>query len=326
MRRTKTERPLPKCVYLKHGAYWLVKRGKWTRLGTDREAALAQHDRLIAQKADGMPALIEAAMPGILKKKAKQTAAQYQVAARRLQEMLAEFHPEQVRSSDVAQVRRALESSPAVANRTLTVLRLIFDYAVEAEIVSANPCVGVKRLKQPTRDRLLSHAEYDRIYRIAKPRLRAMMDLCYLTGQRIGDVLAIKRADLQAEGIYVEQQKTKKRLLIAWTPELKAAVEAAKALHGPVAGLYLLKGRQGGPMTYVVAWKDWRAACKAAGVTDANIHDLRAMSGTEADAQGLNAQRLLGHTDARTTRMYLRDKTVPIVAGPRMSKKRSGVQ
>lgn len=31
-----------------------------------------------------------------------------------------------------------------------------------------------------------------------------------------------------------------------------------------------------------------------------------------------DAKALLGHTDARTTKIYLRDKTVPVVYGPRM--------
>lgn len=37
-------------------------------------------------------------------------------------------------------------------------------------------------------------------------------------------------------------------------------------------------------------------------------HDIRAKSGTDADASGLNAQMLLGHVDAATTRRYIRHK------------------
>lgn len=33
---------LPKCVYFKHGAYWLVKRGRWLRLTADRIAVEAE--------------------------------------------------------------------------------------------------------------------------------------------------------------------------------------------------------------------------------------------------------------------------------------------
>lgn len=77
------------------------------------------------------------------------------------------------------------------------------------------------------------------------------MDLCYLTGQRIGDVLKIRRADLRDDGIYVEQQKTKARVLVAWNAELRAAVETAKGMWGAAAGLYLLRGLNFQPPTYV---------------------------------------------------------------------------
>src|SRR5690606_38296526 len=143
--------------------------------------------------------------------------------------------------------------------------------------------------------------------------------LCYLTGQRVGDVLSIKRTDLGDDGIYFEQQKTGAKLVVRWTQELRAATERAKALHGPVAGLYLVKGtvgQEGRPMAYKLMWKDWRAVCAAAGVENGNIHDLRAMSGTEADAQGRDAQKLLAHTDRKMTERYLRDRVVPVVEGP----------
>lgn len=218
----------------------------------------------------------------------------------------------------MAQIRRAF-SSYSVANRTITVLRLVFDYALEEQLVSTNPCTGIKRLAQNVRTRRLLPSEFAAIRANAKPRLQAVMALCYLTGQRIGDVLGIKRTDLQADGIYIEQEKTGAKLLIAWSPELRRAVEDAKALHGKVAGPYLVKGTvgsEGKPLAYKVVWKDWKAACAAAGVTGANIHDLRAMSGTEAEKQGHDPQALLGHTDKKMTQRYLRDKQVPVVRGP----------
>lgn len=196
----------------------------------------------------------------------------------------------------MAQIRRAF-SSYSVANRTITVLRLVFDYALEEQLVSTNPCTGIKRLAQNVRTRRLLPSEFAAIRANAKPRLQAVMALCYLTGQRIGDVLGIKRTDLQADGIYIEQEKTGAKLLIAWSPELRRAVEDAKALHGKVAGPYLVKGTvgsEGKPLAYKVVWKDWKAACAAAGVTGANIHDLRAMSGTEAEKQGHDPRRCSG--------------------------------
>lgn len=318
MRPRKHNRDLPPCVFLRRGKFYLVKAGKWTPLGADKFKALAEYARLIAQPKGGMAALISEAMPHILKDKAQATQNQYNVAARRLGEILAEFSPAQVTPRDVAQIRRALPSY-AVANRTITVLRLVFDYALEEQLVSANPCTGIKRLAQHVRTRRLLPTEFAAIKAQAKPRLQAVMDLCYLTGQRIGDVLAIKRTDLQPDGIYVEQEKTGAKLQIAWSPELRKAVDRAKALHGKVAGPYLVKGTvgsEGKPLAYKVIWTDWKAACAAAGVTGANIHDLRAMSGTEAEKQGHDPQALLGHTDKKMTQRYLRDKQVPVVHGP----------
>jgi len=316
MRRRKHNLHLPPCVYHRHGAYYHVKHGKWTRLGTDLVKALSEYARLHDMPKGGMVQLIEDALPIITKGKAESTVKQYTQVARKLQEILAEFAPEQVTPRHVAQIRRSMADTYAVANRTLTVLRMVFDYALEEQIIEFNPCVGVKRFEQHARTRRILPKEYQAIKAKAKPLLAAVMDLCYLTGQRIGDVLKIKRADLQEGGIFVQQQKTGARLLVAWTPELRAAVEVAKSLHGPVASMHLFKGTQRQAPTYHMIWKQWVKACAAAGVEDANIHDLRAMSGTEAEAQGHNPQALLGHTDAKMTKRYLRDRVVPVVDGP----------
>jgi len=317
MRPRKHNRNLPPCVYLRHGAYYFVKAGKWTRLGTELPSALTEYARLHQQPKGGMAQLIEEAMPHILKGKADNTIKQYKVAARRLQDILAEFAPTQVTPRHIAQIRRSMADTYSVANRTLTVLRLVFDYALEEQLIESNPCVGIKRLAQNTRTRRILPGEYQAIRAKAKPLLQVIMDLCYLTGQRIGDVLTIKRADLKDEGIYIEQQKTGARLMVAWTPELRATVDQAKALHGGVAGMtYLLKGLGNKAPTYHMIWKQWTKACLAAKVEDANIHDLRAMSGTEAEAQGHDPQALLGHTDRKMTQRYLRDRTVPVVDGP----------
>lgn len=321
MRQRKTDRHLPPCVYFKHGAYWFVRKGKWHRLGTGLQDALHEYARIQAQPGDGMAKLIEDALPHILKGRngkglAPITVKQYTIAARRLQSILAEFTPEQVKPVHVAQLRRKLSDKPAVANRAATVLRLVFEWAVEEQRAESNPCVGIRAVDLPARDRLIAPGEYQAIYAKAPARLQVMMDLCYLTGQRIGDVLAIKRADLRDEGIYFRQQKTGKQLIVEWTPELRAAVDRAKALLGNLAPLTLFYGKAGQPPRYQIVWRQWRAACKAAGVENANIHDLRALAGTDADRQGVDATELLGHTDRQTTRRYLRDKRAKVVSGP----------
>gem|GEM_PF-4320726 len=62
MRPHKQNRHLPACLYLKHGAYWLVKQGKWHSLGRDYTEALqryAKYRTVSIVKQSGMVELID---------------------------------------------------------------------------------------------------------------------------------------------------------------------------------------------------------------------------------------------------------------------------
>lgn len=313
MRQRKKNRELPSCVYLKHGAYWHVRNNKWTRLGADLPEALREYARLREHKRGGMPEMIEALLPRILKGKAPSTAEKYSATARYLQKVFAEFAPEQVTAADVVALRRHLIDHASVCNRTISVLRMLFHEALEDRLVESNPCVGIRTVKQPRRTRRVEQTEFEAIKAQAGPLLAAVMDLCYLTGQRIGDVLKIALADLRDEGLYVVQQKTGVRVLIRWNADLRAAVAQAKAIGSSASGTYLL-GRK--PPLYGTIWQQYKRARDAAGVPDVVLHDLRAMSGTEAQAQGVDPQKLLGHTDRKMTERYLRDRKITEAEGP----------
>jgi integrase len=56
-------------------------------------------------------------------------------------------------------------------------------------------------------------------------------------------------------------------------------------------------------------------ACKAAGIEDATLHDVRAKAATDAKKQGKNATALLGHSTESTTTRHLRDRTYQVVDG-----------
>lgn len=210
MRRRKKDRHLPACVYQKHGAYYYVKNNKWTRLGDNLHDALVAHARIVAVPQESVASLIEKAMPFILGKVAASTQKQYLYCERLLKEMFAEFTPSQVTHGSVVQMLDVWRHSPVTANRLLTVLKQVFQWALDREIVDRNPCESVKRLTTESRDRLITQAEFDRIYNEAPDWVQIVMDLCYYTGQRIGDVLAIRHTDLSDDGIYFEQQKTGK--------------------------------------------------------------------------------------------------------------------
>lgn len=324
MRPRKKDRHLPACVYQRHGAFYYVHKGKWMRLGDDLHTALLEYASIVAVPENGFPALVDKALPNITRNVSASTARIYTRCAGILKETFAEFRPEQVTHGAIVQMQDMWRERAATGNHLLTTLKLIFQWAMDREIVAVNPTLSVKRLPGNQRDRLITWAEYQAIYAKAPDWVQVIMDLCYLTGQRIGDILKIEYGHLQDNGIFFEQEKTGKKLIVAWTPELRAVVARAKQLKYSAKSVkYLVAGRAGTKRFRNNVWRYFKQATRAAGVDDVTLHDLRAMSGTEADREGKNATELLGHTDAHTTRIYLRDKAPKTVSGPSKPSKKS---
>jgi integrase len=315
-RPRKLHRHLPPCVYPKHGAYWHVKKGKWTRLGTDLHASLQKYAELFETRTGGIADLIDEAMPHITARAKPNTKRQYMTAAKILKNVLVEFAPEQVKQKHTAAIKLSLSKTPAMANTVMSVGKLLFDYWLEEQRVESNPFVGVRRYRPGKRNRLISREEFNAIYEKASDELQVIMDLWRLTGQRVVDVLRIKRSDLLDIGVAFQQEKTGERPVIKWNPELRAAVDRAKGLYGNIRAFTLLHNRQGKPLGYSAIRRKWRAACDAAGVEDAQQRDLRAVAATAAKKQGKSAKALLGHADERTTLIYLRGKEQVVVEGP----------
>jgi len=322
MRARKKDRNLPACMYLKHGAYYYVKGGKWTRLDADLPAALAKYAKLSTTAAlGGMPALIEKALAHHSKKLKPNTIEQYTIAADRLKVIFAEFEPEQVQQRHVAAVKMSLSATPNMGNRMLSFLRVVFSYAVEWQMVDNNPCVGIRRHEEKKRDRYITDREFEALMAHCSDSMRVIFEMAYLTGQRISDVLRIRLADISPEGISFVQQKTGAKLIVTMTPDIAGVIARTKALPRKVRGLTLFCGRGGRPVSYDVAKEAFARIREAAGVADVTIHDLRAKSLTDADAEGKDAQKLGGHTDAKMTARYLRGKLPTIATAPTMPKK-----
>lgn len=321
MRPRGKDRHLPACVYSRHGAYWYVKRGKWTRLADNLPEALAEYARLVAPQSGGCDDLLDRTLERCREKvKAKtlseNTLKQYTVACKQLKKNLTEFTPNQLRPHHIANLMDMDRAKPNMANRKLSVLRLAFQNALTWGMAETNPTFGVGRLEEKKRDRLITDEEFKLVQAKAALHLQTIMDLAYSTGQRIMDVVKIRLADVTPEGIYFQQQKTKKRLLVRMNPEIAQALERAKALHTNIRGLTLFHQRGGRPYSYGAIRDAFRRACVLAGVQDYRPNDHRAKSLTDARRQGKDPTKLAGHTKSETTQRYLRDRDTVVVDGP----------
>jgi integrase len=314
------KKQLPKYMHLSHGTYFFVKRKGskivWRPLGADFQTALKAHSKLLGGPTGGMAKLIDRVMEHIRPRLKPSTIQQYESVIRVLKRKLADFEPDQVKPRTIAELKVSMIDTPNFCNRALSVLRVVFNHALEWGLVESNPVIGIMRHHEHKRSRYLSNAERAAIRAAAGPRLKVIIDLLYLTGQRVSDVLKIRRADLTDVGIEFQQQKTGTKLTVAWTPELKAAVEAAKSLDGNVAAFTLLRNRRGKAPDYRSVQEQWTRACEAAGVADSHLHDLRAASITDVTRMGFDAQALAGHSSAQMTKRYVRLRESPVVRGP----------
>lgn len=323
MRPRKKDRHLPPCMYMKHGAYYLVRKGKWERLGSDYQDALLAYARLVGGSGKGgMAKLIDEALDAMKHRLADNTVKQYEAAAARLKEYLAEFEPRQVLPRHVAKLKLHMADTPNMSNRVISFLRMVFAYALEQQVVDSNPCIGIRRHAEKKRDRYITDDEFSAICASASDYMRSIFEMCYLTGQRISDVLSIRLADISPAGIAFEQQKTGAKLVVAMSPDLEDLLGRIKALPRRVRGLTLFCARSGGkPVSYETVKQAFRSACVKADIEGATIHDLRAKSLTDTDRQGNDAQKLGGHTDPKMTKRYLRLREIDIAQPPAMPRK-----
>lgn len=309
---------LPPRVHEQHGALYYVKGGTWTFLGRGLVAGLRAYAERFETPAHGLDDLIGRTLENLRPHLAPNTLTQYTSVATRLKKLMREFSgPGQVTARDMVEMRGGMRDKPSMANHFLSFARQVFDLAIEEGLIDTNPAIGVKRLKEKKRGRLLSADELARIYAESDEQLRVIEDLLCLAGQRVVATLQIKLVDLVEDGIRFPKFKTDTKRIVKWTPELTEAIERAKALRGNVRSMiYLLQEGDGQPPAYRTVKRRFDAACERAGVEDVQMRDFRAVSATAAEDQGKNPTKLLGHTNPSQTDRYLRGKREPIVEGP----------
>jgi len=145
-------------------------------------------------------------------------------------------------------------TKPGMANLTLKAMRRLFAYAIKKELRNDNPFVGIESYKLGTHHTWTDAeiARYEAVWQIGT-RERLAFDLLLYTGQRVGDVAAMRRSDLCKGEIHVTQQKTGAELVIPLHPNLVRSIKAypskvsrSQSLdHG--AGLFPASFDQGGP-------------------------------------------------------------------------------
>jgi integrase len=317
---------LPRRVYLKHGAYYFVTLGsKWIRLSDEKHGLPAMYRALAALteqevSSEYMPAVISRWLESKRLIWADKTALDQERLAAKMSKSFAEFKPVQVTTPVCAQYLKQFAAKPRTHNMHRTMLRQVLAFAAQDGLREGfNPVDNIAGKTMAGRHRNVSDAEIEAIKAAAMLAKRngaalvQMIDLALITGQRIGDLIKMRWQDVSEAGVYVQQGKTKERILIEWSPALRAAIRACE--RGDKIG-HVLKTQSGTGYRYAGMRSAWDRACERAGVEDLNIHDLRGRAGMDSkDAHGLeSAKDLLGHKSIKMTEHYVDGK------GPRKAK------
>lgn len=310
------KRHLPRRVYEKHGSFWYVdldrKWHKLCRINLGLPTMYRELARLSEREADSdrMPAVIARWADSKRPSWAVATERNMDRAVRVLGDAFAEFAPAQVTTPICSQFLKTYAAKPRTHNIYRNVLGQVLAFAaVEGLREDHNPIKNIPGKETRGRNRIVTDAEVITIKAAALKAARngealvQMIDLAMLTGQRIGDLIGLRWQDVTDSGLIVQQGKTGERLLIGWSPALRAAIAACD--RGQRIG-HVLKTQTGGPYRYAGIRSAWDRACGRAGVLDLNIHDLRGRAGVDSLlAHGIvSAQEMLGHKGEAMTRHY----------------------
>jgi integrase len=184
----------------------------------------------------------------------------------------------------------------ATINRDLSVLRHILYWAVDEQLLAANPLTRMKMARERrTRRQVLSVAEEVLLLGTAKDHLRAMIMIALDTGMRRGEITSQKweDVDFSQKVLFVTRSKTPEgeSREIPLTERLFTFLREHRRSEG------LLINFRGHPVRIVK--RAWKTALKNASIRYVRFHDLRHTFNTRLMEAGVMQEirmALMGHS------------------------------
>jgi len=218
------------------------------------------------------------------------------------------------------------------ANQDLEILSHCFTKSIQWGVLSEHPMTDKKVVRFPTkgRDRYVEDWELKEWAKTANPFLVAYVVLKGTTGLRQQDLLTIKRKDISETELVSVNLKTGKKLRFPLRfadgepTSVRLAIDLVQQYYTerrgkvPMVSPYLFYNRKGDgyynfeagrASGFLSIWQ--RSMAKALEQTKLverfTEHDLRAKVGSDVESD-IDAQKLLAHADAATTRKHYRRK------------------
>jgi len=211
----------------------------------------------------------------------------------------------------IEKLHASLKPTPYLANRVLALLSKMFALAMEWHWISSNPAQGIPRFHEDRRERWLQPEELQQFIQALNAyknqNVADAFRLLLLTGSRKNEVLTAQWSmfDLQ-QGLWTKPSSHTKEKQIEHIPlSIQAQELLAKMKEQNNGAVFLFPGLNGNSRTTLRA--AWSQICKAAGLTNVRVHDLRHSYASYLVSNGVSLHvvgKLLGHSQAQTTQRY----------------------
>jgi len=185
--------------------------------------------------------------------------------------------------------------APVEANRTFEVVRRLFNWAIEEEILAENPVFKLPKPAEETpRERTLTADELQTLWRAldgASSIVRGLFRLMLLSAQRRNEISRMRWGDLdRREGwwnIPAELTKTKRPYRVPITPAMLAIIEEIEKLSLDPEWIFP-RAEGGGPVPETNVTRPFRRLIKAAGMAHFMPHDLLHTVTSHMTAMGIS--------------------------------------
>ena len=202
--------------------------------------------------------------------------------------------------------------TPEAANNLLKVLRALFTWALDAELVDHNPARDVAKIKTTSAGHHTWTVEEVRRFEARPPigsKARLALAVMLYTGVRASDAIRLGRQMERSRRLhfteYKDRNRRPKQRAIPILPELRAVIDATPSGH-----MSYLVTAHGKPYSTAKSYGNWfKRRCVMAGLGHCSAHGLRKVGATVAAERGASSHALMaifGWTTLKEAERYTR--------------------
>lgn len=208
----------------------------------------------------------------------------------------------------ILDLRDRLRTTPGAQNNIIKALSAMFAWATESDLLTSNPCAGIKRLYSGDGFHTWTLEEVRKFEEThaTGTRARLALHLALFTGLRLSDLAIVGRQHVRQDWLKIRPGKTGKssavEVEIPVLAVLRQTIETS-----PCGDLAFLVSEYGRPYSSNGLGNKFRQWCDEAGLPHCSAHGLRKAGATIAAENGATDDELMaifGWTTKQQTTLY----------------------